>query len=155
AAALCRGEPLAVADACEIVRQAALGLHHAHQQGMVHRDVKPSNLFVTRQGVVKVIDLGLARTTDRQLGVGEVSSVRTLLGTPECMAPEQWGHSAVDLRADVYSLGCTLYALLTAHNVFPVDRAADRWVASMDSHRFEKPPSLLERRPDAPARVAE
>ena len=78
--------PLSVADACEIVRQAALGLHHAHEHGLVHRDVKPANLFLTQSGLVKVIDLGLARATTGLVGTGALSSGHTVLGTPDCMA---------------------------------------------------------------------
>src|SRR5262249_44217905 len=78
--------PLPVAGACEAVRQAALGLHYAHERGMVHRDVKPGNLFLTRSGVVKVIDLGLARVLAPEPTADKLSSVQTVLGTPDYMA---------------------------------------------------------------------
>src|SRR5262249_2272601 len=100
--------PLSVADACEAVRQAALGLHPPHSAGMVHRDIKPGSLFLGSGGVVKVIDLGVARVSDPKISRNEVSTLRTVLGTPDYMSPEQWGNAAVDRRADVYSLGCTL-----------------------------------------------
>jgi serine/threonine protein kinase len=103
--------PLAVADACEVIRQAALGLQHAHEHGLVHRDVKPSNLRVDRSGVVKLLDFGLAR-----MGAGQTTMTGTgqMLGTLDFLAPEQASDARnVDIRADIYSLGCTFYFLLT------------------------------------------
>ena len=100
------------ADACEIARQAACGLHHAHRNGILHRDVKPSNLFLTSDGIVKVLDLGLAAfheapeslDTDREY----------VVGTADYLPPERWnGEDQLQPASDVYSLGCTLYKLLT------------------------------------------
>ena len=105
---------LTVADACEILRQAALGLDHIHQQGLVHRDIKPSNLMLTRSGQVKLLDLGLVLPGDDPLGTDErLTTVGHLLGTIGYMAPEQLlDCRQVDWRADLYSLGATLYRLL-------------------------------------------
>jgi len=101
-----------VAEACEIVRQAAVGLDYIHRQGLVHRDIKPSNLMLRADGTVKVLDLGLALLGERQRD--ELSGCGRLMGTLDFMAPEQARDShEVDPRADVYSLGCTLYLLLT------------------------------------------
>ena len=106
--------PLPVADACEIVRQAALGLQHAHEHELVHRDIKSSNLMLTPSGDVKILDLGLARLQDPLSEEHEVTSTGQVMGTLDYMAPEQLGDShAVDIRADIYSLGATLYKLLT------------------------------------------
>jgi serine/threonine protein kinase len=112
--------PLSVADACELVRQAALGLEYAHQQGLVHRDVKPSNLMLTTAGQVKVLGLGLARLSDRDVPAGaELTSTGQLMGTFDYMAPEQGSDThKVDIRADVYSLGATLYKLLCGEAPF-------------------------------------
>ncbi len=106
--------PLSVADACELVRQAALGLQCAHEHGMVHRDIKPSNLMVTPEGQVKILDLGLALLSEPLPETSELTGEGQVMGTLDYMAPEQLGDShAVDHRADIYSLGATLYRLLT------------------------------------------
>ena len=106
--------PLPVADACEIVRQAALGLQHAHENELVHRDIKPSNLMLTDAGQVKILDLGLARLQEPLPDEREVTSTGQIMGTLDYMAPEQLGDThSVDIRADIYSLGATLYKLLT------------------------------------------
>jgi serine/threonine protein kinase len=123
--------PLPVANACEIIRQAALGLQHAHEHGLVHRDIKPSNLIVATTGsaaglssrsdvVVKVADFGLARLTDRTAETSsELTGEGQVMGTLDYMAPEQGGDThGVDIRADLYSLGATLYKLLCGEAPF-------------------------------------
>ncbi|MGI9429168.1 MAG: serine/threonine protein kinase [Bythopirellula sp.] len=110
---LFRHGPLQVADACEIVRQAALGLQFIHEQSLIHRDVKPSNLLVTVTGQVKLLDLGIATRSDEQTATDH-SQLRPQ-GTYDYMAPEAWNNTAaIDRRSDLYSLGCTLYKLLAA-----------------------------------------
>jgi serine/threonine protein kinase len=114
--------PLPVANACYYAYQAALGLQHVHEHGMVHRDIEPANLILTRQGqrpLVKILDFGLAKLT----GDGQADSGLTregqMLGTPDFVAPEQIRDSqSADIRADIYSLGCTLYYLLTGQPPF-------------------------------------
>ena len=99
--------PLPVAEACEVVRQAALGLQHLHEHDLVHRDIKPSNLMLTPSGVVKVLDLGLARQLSGPGQEGPITTTGQFLGTLDYMAPEQCDNShTVDVRADIYSLGC-------------------------------------------------
>ena len=111
--------PLAVADACELIRQAALGLQCAHEHGMVHRDVKPSNLMLTPDGQVKIFDLGLAKLRTTPSSGPEMTGTGQKMGTAGYMAPEQLADCrAVDIRADIYSLGCTLFKLLTGHAPF-------------------------------------
>jgi eukaryotic-like serine/threonine-protein kinase len=102
--------------AAELGRQAALALHHAHEQGIVHRDVKPSNLLVESSGWLWVADFGLARIS----GDGDRSSTGLLMGTPRYMSPEQvlGSRGVVDHRTDVYSLGATLYELITLRPAF-------------------------------------
>jgi serine/threonine-protein kinase len=122
--------PLSVAAACDCIRQGALGLQHAHERGLVHRDIKPPNFLVAATsgdgvgpGLVKLLDLGLARLQRRP--DGERTSVLTqagpvMMGTPDYLAPEQaLDFRGVDIRADIYGLGCTLYYLLTARPPFP------------------------------------
>src|SRR5262249_20751655 len=114
--------PLPVGRACDYARQAALGLHHAHERGLVHRDVKPANLLVTSDGVVTLLDLGLAlidQPTDGEATGTSLSSLDAVMGTPDFMAPEQAVRSRdADIRADIYSLGCTLYSLLAGRAPF-------------------------------------
>ncbi|MGD9634750.1 MAG: protein kinase, partial [Pirellulales bacterium] len=109
--------PLGVAEACEIVRQAAAALDFAHGRAWVHRDVKPSNLMLAHDGVVKLLDLGVAgrHGLDAPSDHGDSAEPprQFPLGTADYMAPEQWTNFAtVDARADVFALGCTLYRLL-------------------------------------------
>src|SRR5438445_314844 len=106
-----RRGPLPVAEACDAARQAALGLQHASERGLVHRDLKPHNLMRAADGTVKVLDFGLARLLPVTDGATPSDAV---LGTPAYMAPEQRRAAGeADSRADVYSPGCTLFFLLT------------------------------------------
>lgn len=107
---------IAFADACEIVRQTATGLSHAHAMGIVHRDIKPSNLMLSSQGLVKILDFGLARHSLWDEASAELTTVGQLMGTLDYMAPEQVDRpEGVDYRADIYSLGATLFRLLCGH----------------------------------------
>jgi serine/threonine protein kinase len=111
--------PPSVAESCELIRQAAVGLQCAHEHDLVHRDVKPSNLVLSRRGEVKVLDLGLALLSRVEPGSPEMTASGQVMGTADYMAPEQWEAShGVDIRADVYSLGCTLYTLLVGRPPF-------------------------------------
>jgi uncharacterized protein (TIGR03067 family) len=124
--------PLPMAEACELVRQTALALQCAHEHGLVHRDIKPSNIMLAQSGQVKLLDLGLSRfyaegRTAVSDGTGvsavpgdeEMTGTGQAMGTADYMAPEQASDSrAVDVRADIYSLGCTLYKLLSGRAPF-------------------------------------
>lgn len=116
-----RHHTLSVAQAADYVRQAADGLQHAHESGLIHRDIKPGNILLDRTGVVKVVDLGLARFRD-DLAQADNLTHRfdrdAILGTADFISPEQASGGAVDIRADLYSLGCTFYYLLTGRMVF-------------------------------------
>jgi hypothetical protein len=142
-----RKGPLPVASACRCAHQAALGLQHAFEQGMVHRDIKPQNLMLTPQGRVKVLDFGLARMrSERGKGRG-LTQADAFMGTPDYVAPEQATDArAADTRADVYSLGCTLYFLLTGRPPFVEDTAVKLVLA----HIEKEPRPLSEVRPDMP-----
>src|SRR5262249_27328753 len=109
--------PLPIGHACHFVYQAALGLQHAHEEGLVHRDIKPGNLMLSRnrdKAVVKVLDFGLAKATRTEAPDAGLTSEGQALGTPDFIAPEQiLDAQSADIRADIYSLGGTLYYLLT------------------------------------------
>ena len=157
--------PLPVDVACDFARQAATGLQHAHQAGLVHRDVKPANLFLLNpplpgfttgrkvEPVVKIIDWGLARClrdpSDPNAGACDDTEEQkgALIGTADYVAPEQARNpTLVDVRADVYSLGCSLYFLLTAQVPFPGTSLMQKLLM----HQEKEPPSLRELRADVP-----
>jgi serine/threonine protein kinase len=143
---------LPVADACELARQAALGLQHAHEHGLVHRDVKPSNVMLTRAGLVKVLDLGLALLRGGAMDE-KLTQTGGIMGTYDYMAPEQASESHdVDIRADVYSLGCTLYCLLTGRPPFADSRRA---LDKIRAHAEAPVPPIRQLRPEVPEALAE
>ena len=134
--------PLPVSDAAEMVRQAAVGLAHAHSKGVIHRDVKPSNLMVTGEGEVKILDLGLALSRESAVLPDGPPSSPTLLGTHDYMAPEQWADSStVGPPADVYGLGCVLYQALAGKPPFSgLKYASPR--AKQYAHQNSPPPPI-------------
>ncbi len=140
--------PLDCASAVDYVRQAADGLAHAHARNMVHCDIKPSNLIVNPQGVVKILDMGLARLTGQKHVNGNTSEQdERILGSVDFMAPEQALHTAdFNHRADIYSLGCTLYFLLTGHPPFPEGTLPERIL----KHQNQEPQSIASERSDVP-----
>jgi serine/threonine protein kinase len=146
---------LALADACEIVCQAATGLHVAHRAGLVHRDVKPGNLFLTREGKVKVLDLGLVRLLEDD---GDLTQPGLIMGSAQYMAPEQVADSRqVDARSDLYSLGCVLYRLLADSFPYAVTLPGDpdrRRQAMLNAHRTEPLVPIRSLRPDVPEKLA-
>jgi len=132
--------------AADYIRQAAEGLAHGHERGLVHCDIKPSNLLVNSQGVVKLVDMGLARAAGRDDEENGAADER-VLGTVDYMAPEQGLDSTdFDHRADVYSLGCTFYFLLTGRPPFPGGTLPQRIL----KHQTQTPPSVTKLRPGAP-----
>ncbi len=142
---------LSVSVACELVRQAASGLAAIHQAGLVHRDIKPSNLMLTSDGLVKILDLGLARlnkdTIQRESDLTESGIV---LGTMQFMAPEQCSNPRdADVRADLYSLGCTLYFLLTGNPPFHGPKYESAYNV-MQGHVAGEVPSVTSFRDDIP-----
>lgn len=132
------------AEACEIIRQAALALTHSHQNGFLHRDIKPSNLILDRSGIVKLMDFGLVRhlTSADQSAAPRMTSHGSTLGTLDFIAPEQ-AHDAADVdgRADIYSLGCSLIFLLSGNTPFHGSNYSSD-VAKLKGHLFETPPWL-------------
>jgi serine/threonine-protein kinase len=149
-----RSKPLPVALACDYARQVALGLQHAFEHGLVHRDVKPSNLLLARGSVVKVVDLGLARLhhggPDGE-GSVTVTGQPGVMGTPDFIAPDQArDFHAADTRSDLYSLGCSLYFLLTGQVPFPEGTLTEKLLR----HQLDDPRPVEEVRPEVPAEVA-
>jgi serine/threonine protein kinase len=131
-----------------ILRQVSDALAYSHAVGVIHRDVKPSNILVNTQDEVKILDLGLA-LLDERLYEGRITHIQeeTILGTADYLAPEQALDShKVDARADIYSLGGVLYFCLTGHPPFPDGSVSKRLLA----HQQKEPPSILVDRSDAP-----
>ncbi len=111
--------PIPLPEACDAVRQVASGLEHAFKRGMVHRDIKPQNLMRTPDGVIKILDFGVARVKSEEGPDGGSTGPDAMLGTVDYMAPEQIDDPRLaDIRADIYSMGCTLYALLSGRPPF-------------------------------------
>jgi serine/threonine-protein kinase len=160
---------LPVPMACDYIRQAALGLHHAHQRGFVHRDIKPHNLLVAPRGgmgpggtlpplerffggTVKILDLGLVRLLAPPAPHPDdpLTNLGIVIGTVDYVAPEQARNArGVDHRADIYSLGCTLYHLLAGHPPFPGGEHLDRLLR----HQSETPRPTTALRPDVPGEL--
>jgi serine/threonine protein kinase len=138
--------------AAHYISQAAVGMQHAHELGMVHRDIKPGNLLLDRTGVIKVLDMGLARFFNKQQdSVTEKYDDKCVLGTADYLAPEQAVTNMVDVRADIYSLGGTLYFMLTGQTPFPDGTIAAKLVA----HQTREPESVEALRDDVPPRLVE
>ncbi len=144
-----RGGPMQPAEAIEVIRQVAKGLEYAATRGLIHRDVKPSNLLRTPTGQVKITDLGLAlRSADED---ERVTREGTTVGTVDYMAPEQARDSrATSLQSDIYSLGCTFYYMLTALPPFPGGDITDR----LSRHARQPAPNVRELRPNVPEALA-
>lgn len=142
--------PLPVASACEYIRQAAIGLQHAHEKGLVHRDIKPGNLMVARPHpdelpVVKILDFGLARFESESASAERLTQLGKIVGTVDYIAPEQAQNArTADIRADIYSLGCSLFFLLTGKPPFPGKDVAEKLSARV----MGDIPSLSIARPD-------
>ncbi|MBN1808912.1 MAG: protein kinase [Planctomycetes bacterium] len=138
---------LGVARAGHMILQAARALAYAHSQGVIHRDVKPDNMMLTRDGEVKLADLGIARTFEEPSADGERSS--KVYGTPHYMAPEQALGKKVDARADVYSLGASFYHMLTGRTPFTGSTVTE----VLKAHVQEALPPITEYAEDVPEGV--
>jgi serine/threonine protein kinase len=125
-----RRSPLAAADVIEYMVQVSRGLAHAHEQGVIHRDIKPTNVFLLKTGIVKILDLGFGELVGQ---AGQPSNVfdtdeGVVVGTTDFMSPEQVKDKPIDARTDLFSLGCTMYRLLTGEYAFPGITREDRLV---------------------------
>ncbi len=164
-----RQGPMSVEQAVDCIRQAAKGLRYAQKQGVIHRDIKPGNLMLNDEELVKVLDLGLAnidasfrlaqqssltgdqdRPTTQSMAGSELTSAGAVLGTVSFMAPEQsLDARKADTRADIYSLGCTLYYLLIGEAPYKGDTIFQVFM----EHREGEIPTLRDKRPDVPGKV--
>jgi serine/threonine protein kinase len=138
--------------AAHYISQSAEGLQHAHQAGLVHRDIKPANLLLSRTGVVKVLDLGLARFFhDDEDALTKEHSGQAILGTADYLSPEQGRNSHnVDIRADLYSLGATFYFLLVGRAPFADGTLNQKLIR----HQMKTPTAVRKLRPDVPEAMA-
>ena len=144
--------PMGVRQAVECILQAARGLQFAHEQGIVHRDIKPGNLLLDKKGTVKILDMGLARITGLvdQEDKDRLTTSGQVMGTCDYMAPEQaMDTHRADHRADIYSLGCTLYRLLTGKVLYQ----GETLMQILMAHQQAPIPSLSTARPEVPAEL--
>jgi hypothetical protein len=140
-------EKVPEAWALDAMKEVASALEHAHQLGIIHRDIKPNNIMITQGGEVRVLDMGIARLLDPAASQSHSNLTRQVagLGTPEVMPPEQWADaSSVSPASDIYSLGCTLYYLLAGHMPF----WSDTLHGLMSAHLTQAPESLRTARPE-------
>ncbi len=147
-----RSGPMDVLRAAHYIRQAALGMQHAHEAaGLVHRDIKPGNILVDRNGIVKILDMGLARFFHDEDDILTKKYDENVLGTADYLAPEQALDShGVDIRADIYSLGATFYFMLTGRPPFAEGTVAQKLIW----HQTRQPKPVRSIRPDVPAELA-
>ncbi|MGE4146289.1 MAG: protein kinase, partial [Planctomycetota bacterium] len=134
-------------EAVRIIKEACKGLGEAHKHGIVHRDIKPDNIMLTRKGQVKIADFGLARASS---GDAELTKVGQILGTPAYMSPEQCQGKPTDSRCDIYSLGATFYAMVTGKRPFTGKSVME----IMQKHIDEQPISPREYNPELSVAVA-
>jgi serine/threonine protein kinase len=138
--------PLPPVEVADYMAQAALGLGHAHEMGMIHRDVKPSNLLVSERRQVKVLDLGLGALMEADSNTSFATAAGFAVGTVDFMSPEQATARDLDGRSDLFSLGCTLYYLLTGRLPFPGETLLECLARRIQG----RPVPITEIRPDLP-----
>jgi serine/threonine protein kinase len=144
--------PMDIRRATHYIRQIAIGLDFAFKSGIIHRDIKPGNILIDRQGTAKLLDMGLARFYQDQTDMLTIKyDDKIVLGTADYVAPEQVANShAVDVRADVYALGASLYFLLAGHPPFPTGTVSQKLLW----HRTKDPTPIRQIRPEVPEGLA-
>src|SRR5207249_3015517 len=147
--------PLSAADAAHVVLDAAQGLEAAAKAGLIHRDVKPSNLVRLADGTVKVTDFGLAKPVDPG-SEPALTAMGVVVGTPDYIAPEQARGETIDERVDIYALGGTLYFLLTGMPPFRTGKPAeDKYLKVVARHLRNPPPDATATNPAADRELAD
>lgn len=137
-------ERIPVKRSIAIIKQVAAALQHAHEKNLVHRDIKPANIMITKAGLVKLADMGLARSVDESLDT-TITRDGTTVGTVDYMSPEQAAHSKnTDIRSDIYSLGCTWYHMLAGEPPFPLGSLTNKLAA----HAKTPPPDPRDANPN-------
>ena len=130
--------PLPAQRAVEYIAQACAGLQHAFERGFIHRDIKPSNLILAKDGTVKILDMGLARSNEKSDQLTEALDAGAIVGTADYISPEQaMNEPGVDIRADIYSLGATFFAIVTGRPPFDGHTAS-----KLVQHQVKDPPSV-------------
>jgi serine/threonine protein kinase len=143
--------PLQLSDALNVTLQIAGALTHAWEREVVHRDIKPSNIIITHDGLAKLVDMGLARLEYIEQAEHDETATGVTLGTFDYISPEQARNPRdADIRSDIYSLGCTLFFMLTSRPPFPEGTVLQKLLA----HQSEPPPDVRELRPDVPDTLA-
>ncbi len=141
--------PIEIVDIVRYTAQVARALKYAHDQGIIHRDIKPGNILVEERGEAKLLDLGLAMSREQGTSITQLYDEK-VIGTADYLSPEQALDSHnVDLKTDIYSLGCTLYFMLTGHPPFPVGSLAQR----IAMHQSRRPADVIKRRADCPEEI--
>jgi serine/threonine protein kinase/formylglycine-generating enzyme required for sulfatase activity len=149
---IARQGPLPIGVTAAYIAKAAQGLQHAFERGMAHRDIKPHNIMLTTDGQIKILDFGLARFVRENTAQGGMTQEGSLLGTPDYIAPEQVRDThGADIRSDIYSLGCTFYALLAGRPPFPTGNAIEKVM----SHLERAPQPISEIRADVPGELVQ
>ncbi len=147
---------LPVAAACAIICEVAQGLQHAHDHGLIHRDIKPRNIMLTKRGEVKILDLGLARFVEQATDSDrEVTTTGQVMGSIDYMAPEQGDETqVVDIRADIYAMGATLYKLLTGSTPLSNGNQSRSVMQKLSALVTQTPPCVREKRPEVAPKLA-
>jgi len=131
------GGALSAGKAVEYIIQVAAGLQHAYEKGFIHRDIKPGNLILAKDGTIKILDMGLARSLESSDKLTEILDQGAVVGTADYISPEQAMNHPIDIRSDIYSLGATMFTLITGRTLYEGNTTQ-----KLLQHQMKAPPSL-------------